>query len=473
MVTLSEWDGTAWEGSAVETRSSPVPDSLHDLLHRTIGGSPGPWRLPSINDALGVPAFNRCVTLIANTVGSLTVEAFRNRALLDETPAVISRPDPFRTPREFYRDTGYNLATRGEFVWWIAKREGGQPDGSPISLIVVPLHELTVEPNTDNRLKPAYVWGEKRSTRYSPANPRGEFVHQTYLQEPGQLRGVGPLQMGKAAVSVAVEAQEWAANFYADGGNPSLLIKHASTLSPLKIDENGDADPDGMNEAERLRAQWMDRAHNVPRVIDQNIEDVKYMSPNEHGAQMLAARDRGDGEAARLFGMPGALLEYGFAGASLTYQNLADVWVNFVRGCLAPNYLEPIEQALSDLLPRRAVARFRVAGLQRADDRTRWEIYEIASRVLGQEEAAQLARVAEDLAPGNPEVAPILPAPPAAVPASLPETRSEPVEVRCDSLVAKRRGGVSRMETCNRLLSTTGVFVGMCPRCKREYPIAA
>ena len=474
-MVMSEWEGTAWAGSEpVQTREDN-PDSLAGLVARMSGFRTNPWRLPTIREALGVPAFQRSVTLIANTVGSITVQAFRNRGLLDETPRVIARPDPYRTPRDFYRDSGYCLASRGELVWWIAKRDF---DGYPAALIVVPLNELQITANERNRLFPTYTWGALEGTRYSPANPTGAFVHVTYLQEPGELRGLGPLQLGRAAVSVAVEAQEWAANFYADGGNPSLLIQKAGQLSPQRRDPDTweivtDPDEPGYNEAELFRNQWMERAHNVPRVIDETVVDVKYLQPNEQGAQMLGARDRGDGEAARMCGIPGALLEYGVAGASLTYQNLADVWVNFVRGCLAPNYLEPIEQALTDLLPRSTVARFDTTGLQRADDRTRWDIYQIAVTVLGQEEAAEFARVNEGLAPGSPEVAAILPAPPAAIPASLPEVRTAATEIRCDRLAPKRRGGITKLETCNRLLSTTGSFVGRCPRCKAEHSVAA
>jgi phage portal protein BeeE len=468
---VSEWEGTAWAGSEVQARH--VEDSLADFVFRATGFGSTPWRLPSIEDALGVPAFQRSVTLIANTIGSISIQGFRNRALLYETPRVIARPNPYQTPRDFYSQSGYQLATRGEVVWFIAKRDF---DDYPSALIVVPANELLVEANERNRLFPTYTWGAEVGTRYSPANPKGKFVHVTYLMEPGALRGKGPLQMGKAAVSVAFEAQEWAANFYAEGGNPSLLIKHAGQLSPERRDPDTyevvtDPTLTGYNEAELLRNQWMTKAHNVPRVIDQTIESVEYMNPNEQGAQMLSARDRGDGEAARMFGIPGALLEYGFAGASLTYQNLADVWVNFIRGCLAPNYLEPIEQALTDLLPRSTVARFDTSGLQRADDRTRWDIYQIAVSVLGQEEAAEFARVNEGLAPGNPEVAAILPAPPAAIPSSLPEVRTA-AEIRCERTVAKRRGGATRLETCNRLLSTTGSFVGQCPRCKGQYAAA-
>ena len=169
----------------------------------------------------------------------------------------------------------------------------------------------------------------------------------------------------------------------------------------------------------------------MPKVTDPGIEEVKEFNVNPQGAQMLDSREHQNGEAARMFGIPGSLMEYGSPGSSLTYQNLADVWVQFVRGCLAPNYLEPIEQALSDLLPRSQVARFAVAGLERADVKTRWEVYGMAATVLGADEAAAYAREKrEGLAPGDVEMAPVPFAPASAVPASLPQLRTTG-EVRC------------------------------------------
>ena len=183
-----------------------------------------PWRKPSIADALGVPAIQRAVTLIANTTGSLSAQAYRNGELMASTPRVISRPDPFHTPREFYRDMAYQLATQGETVVWIGSRDTYD---MATALIVVPLGELTIEANPRTGCVRSYRWGNVESTRYSTATPDGDFVHITYLQEPGQLRGMGPIQLGQPAVSVAVEAQEWAANFYAEGGHPSTMIKSA------------------------------------------------------------------------------------------------------------------------------------------------------------------------------------------------------------------------------------------------------
>lgn len=453
-------------GAEDEPQARTAPDgSLEGFVARMgLSTATRAWHPPTIREALSVPAISRAVTLIANTTGSLTVQAFRAGAVLAETPRVIARPDPFSTPRDFYRDVAWNMASRGEAVLWIAKRDA---QGYATALVNVPLHELKVEDNPANRLFPIYRWGGMEGRRYSPVTPDGEFVHITYAKEPGALRGVGPLQLCDAAVSVSVEAQAWAANFYGDGGNPSVVIKHAGELSP-------EEDEDGLNEADRLRAQWVDRPNNVPRVIDQNIESVEYKQPTEAGAQMLDSRQYQNGDAARMFGMPGALVEYNSPGSSLTYQNLADIWVQFVRGCLAPNYLEPIEQAFSDLLPRQTMVRFRVQGLYRADAKTRWDIYKLMLDVLGQERAAEVAMVEEDLAPGNPEVAPVPFAPPAAIPTRLPEVRTAAPEseVRCSALTTKRQGGVSKLTTCNRLLSTTGAFEGQCPRCKTLYHAA-
>lgn len=408
-----------------------------------------PWRQPTITEALGVPAIQRAVTLIANTTGSLSIQGWRNGVPMAETPRVITRPDPYQTPRDSYRDMAYCMATRGETVLWIASRDAND---QAQALIVVPLHELDVEENERNRLFPVYTWGKRKGTRFSAANPTGEFVHITYLKEPGALRGIGPLQLAGAASSVSVEAQEWAANFYASGGYPSVVLRSAVQLTA--------------EEAGALKEQWAGTPSNMPKVTDPGIEEVKEFNVNPQGAQMLDSREHQNGEAARMFGIPGSLMEYGSPGSSLTYQNLADVWVQFVRGCLAPNYLEPIEQALSDLLPRSQVARFAVAGLERADVKTRWEVYGMAATVLGADEAAAYAREKEGLAPGDVEMAPVPFAPASAVPASLPQLRTSG-EVRCPGKHPRRN------ERCNALLAEAPPFTGRCWRCGMAHAEAA
>lgn len=422
--------------------SAPLPQPAR------LSAPPRTWRVPSVGEALSVPAVHRAVDLIAGTAGMLTVAAYRGGRRMAEPPPVVARPDPHGTPQRFYSATAASKAKWGEFVWWIASRDA---DGNASALVVVPPMELQVDEDPADRDRPRYRWGSVTGRRWTPARPDGSFVHVVdALSEPYALRGSGPLQRCGVAASISVEAQAWAAQFFAEGGNPSTVIKKLGDLSPS-------VGADGLTEADRLREQWVSRPHNVPRVIDSNIESVSYTAPDQAGAQMLAARLHQRGDVADMFGIPGSLIEYQQPGSSLTYQNLEGEFSKFVRVCLQPGYLEPIEQALSDLLTRRTVARFNVAGFLRADVKTRYEVHSMAIS-SGVYDAAH-ARVEEGLEPGDPEFAPVPPAPPSAV--GRPVARAASRDVRCPACakyLARALGPGSEVE---------------CPRCRAVLEVGA
>jgi HK97 family phage portal protein len=366
------------------------------LTARRNGGS---YRVPSVDEALGVPAVWAATTLIANTVGSLSMEAYRSGVLLEpkETPRLIQRPNPFTTPREFYRDTAYYLATRGEAWWWIPTRD---TDGSALALYPIPPWEISVEPNGRNRLRPTIKWGKE-----TVANE--DLRHLTMIRGKDG-RGVGPLQKCGSAVSVTVEAQDWAANFFS-GNLPSII-----GTTDQDLDEG---------ELKLLDKQWAEKAGNLPRWMTQGMKIAPSpISPET--AQLTEARNHQIGEAARMFSMPGALLEFQMGGSSITYQNQQDIWSDFQRRCLSPNYLEPIEQEMTDLLVRSTTARFNLKQLLRADAKTRFEVHKLAieADIYDSETAAR----EEGYAPGSVDFAPVPFAVPQAVPALIPTmTRSE------------------------------------------------
>ncbi len=431
-------------------------DSIDDLVAR-LGFAPRPWTPASVSDALAVPSILRCVSLISTTIGALSMNAYRNGAELapEDRPRVIVRPDPFTIPRTFYRDIGWNLATHGEGWWWVAKRDA---DGQALSVINADPVEVMVEQNPNDAMRPWVTWRNRTTVRPLPANMIGmtndDFRQLTFVKPSGSLRGMGPLQLCGAAVSVAVEAQEFAANFYADGGYPSTVIKAAGTLSPT-------LNEDGLSEADILRAGWVNRPNNEPRIIDQGIESVEDHAPNTIGVQMLDARNYQTGEAGRMFGIPGSLLDYVQPGSTLTYQNLEGEFTKWVRGGLWPYYLEEIEQQMSDLLTRSTVARFNVDALLRADIKTRYDVY--ASGITSGVLTPQMAQEKEGILPGDVENAPIPFAAPSAVPFSVPVARS--AEFRCDgSRILK---GILR--PCNKLLAESETFSGTCNRCGKVY----
>src|SRR4029078_3752243 len=152
-----------------------------------------------------------------------------------------------------------------------------------------------------------------------------------YMRDPrNRLRGWGPLQACQASISVRFEAQEWAANFFA--GNPTNTV--------IKAAFGVDADEAGL-----IKEKWMEDAGNLPKVIDPGIESVTNVGVNAEDAQLTQVREFQNGEIALAFGIPGTLLEHFSPGASLTYQNVGQEFDKFIRSCLWPNYLEPIEQA--------------------------------------------------------------------------------------------------------------------------------
>lgn len=432
------------------------PD-LETQLLRVQGIYPRPWRAASLTEALGVPAVLGAASLIADTVGSLPMRALRNQIELppDDRPRVIVRPDPFHIPFYFYRGTAWNMATRGEAWWWVAKRDA---DGNALSILNVNPAEVTVTENPRNLLRPTIRW---RNTIMR----NEDMKHIPYVLEPGSLRGMGPLQMCQAAISVLVESTDWAANFFADGSHAPLIIKSAVEL-------NDDIDAEE-NEADRLAAEWAAKGNNRPRVIDPRIESIEQLDEPQQGAQMLDSRTYNNGEVARMFRIPGALLEYAVSGSSLTYQNLSTIFDDFLRRCLRPSYLRPIEQTMSDLLPRSTVAQFDIDSIVLADIKTRYDTYGVGidKGIISAEEA----RSFEGLAPGNTDNASVPFSPPAAVPTRLPIEEGRSVvpmktqEVRCDGKRMLR----GLIKPCNAKLADAPPFTGRCWRCGKEHTAAA
>jgi HK97 family phage portal protein len=440
---------------AQRTQARTIPDmdmgssTVSDLLLRSQGLITRPWRAASIREALGVPAIFGACNLIANTTGSLTMRALRQEVEVppDRRPRLIIRPDPFASPREFYRQTAWNLATRGEAWWWVAARD---IDGMPLSIINVNPTEVVVTEDPDDLRYPILKWRDRTMNRE-------DFRQLVWAKDSGSLRGAGPLQMCGAAISVAVEAQEWAANFYADGGLPSTIVKTRGDLAE-------------MSEADMaaLKAQWQEADHNTIRFIDDGIESVESFNSNSSGAQMLESRAHQNIDVATMFNMDAPLLNAAVAGSSLTYQNVGQEFEKFLRMCLRPNILETIEQTMSDFLPRSIVARFNTAALTLADIKTRYDVYGVGidKGIIDQEEARKF----EGLAPGDVENAAVPYSPPAAVPTRLPiQMRTEPAPVRCDGTRLLR----GLLKPCNKLLAERGPFVGTCDRCGKKHEAAA
>lgn len=324
---------------------------LTEQLLRIQGLSTSTWYPPSIKESLAVPAVFRAVTMIANLVGSLTLEAWRNGQRMDTPPPLVARPGVFTTPRDFFRDTAYCLASRGEYIWWVVDRDD---DNMAKRLLLLPPHEVTVNWNQQMPLMRTYEWRNRKI-------PADDIEHGTFSREPGALRGQGPLQICGAALSVAVEADEWAARFFKRGGAPSTVLESPVPVSPA--------------ESAKMVNQWLEREGNEVRVTG-GVKVTSHQIDPE-GAQLLQSRQHSTAQVATMFGMDADLLNAAVSGSSLTYQNVGQRLDNFIRTTLGPNYLEPIEHGISERLSRTTVARFALQTFLKADVKTQADVYSV------------------------------------------------------------------------------------------------
>lgn len=288
-----------------------------------------PPTLPTASQALTNPAVFRAVNLLASLAGSLRIDTFRDGEQIP-TPRVVERPNPFETGREFYMDTATTLLTAGEFGWWVAARGA---ENEPQALLNVPPYELQLEVQKKpyNRV---WTWQGTDITR--------NFKHGIYWREMGEVRGKGPLQKCQVALAVNVEAELWAEKFFS-GGPPLVVLQYADSL-----DEG---------EADAILEQWKENAGEPVRVLDQSATANK-LDADPENAQLTESRMYGDTTVARMFGIPSALLEAGVSGTSITYKTTPDAMAQLFDLCLQPTVLKPIEDAMSDLLPRGTTVRF-------------------------------------------------------------------------------------------------------------------
>jgi len=419
-----------------KTLSSEFPDLDTQLaaIRAARANQARVYRIAGVQEALGVPSILAAVTLISGTVGRLSMEAYLNGTLVtnpDQIPRLIIRPNPRSTPREFFRDSTFYLATRGEVWWYVAKRDA---DGNALSLVVVPPWEVQVEKNDRDRFSPTIRWLD--------VERRPEDLRQiTYMPDHSGLRGVGPLQMAGAAVSVATEADAWAANFFS-GALPSLIGTTEADVDELDL--------------KALDAQWAEKPNNLPRWMTNGLK-LEAPPYDAQRAQLTESRQFQVGEVARMFTMPGSLIEYQMPGSSLTYRSEPDIWVDFKERCLSPHYLEPIEQEMTDLLTRSYTTRFNTWELTKADPKTRYEVYGIGidKGIFGPEYPQKM----EGMIPGDVNYAPVPQAPPAAV----------PTPIRALSMEARRCVNPK----CKKLLADVAPpgWKTTCPRCGIENSV--
>jgi HK97 family phage portal protein len=300
-----------------------------------------------VTDALGLASVYRCVSILATLCSSLDVIATRAIPAqpLVEQPAIVRRPNLYVPRRVFIYQTVSSLALMGEAFWW-AKGRTSDVD-TPLQLEVV--HPSRVKVDINNG-RPVYQIDSKDVPDY-------QVKHLKLMHIVGEPRGWGPIQAARNSISSALEIDDYAGNWYSRTEIPEGLLKSTEDISP--------------DQAKKYSSMWSQaRKENRTAVLGKNLSYEPYALKPED-AMWIQAQNLKTVHVAQMYGVPATILDVP-SGDSATYSNQQDK-VQTLLDFTLRNYLDEIEDAWGEFLPRGTSVRFLTDELLRLNERERAE----------------------------------------------------------------------------------------------------
>ena len=319
--------------------------------------------------ALSIPGVWRGVNLIANAIGGLPLQDYRNGVRI-ETPPILSRPNPPETRIETISAAIAACIVHGNFIALL-----GAPNATGYPDTIYPIAPERVNLKVENGRKIWQIDGQ--------VFDQSEVMHVKGFSLPGHHFGVGLLQAQRQGLGTAIALNEYAARYFSGGGQPSGIL----------YSSNPDLDA---SEAALLKQQWMQHyggRSREPAVLNESTK-FEPISDNAGDAQLVESRTFDLTEIANMLGLPAYYL--GAPNSSRTYSNIENEQQQLLRFSLAP-WMIRFEQAFSDLLPRGQVAKFNVDAFLRTDTLTRYQAHKIG--IEGGFLTPDEARALEDLQP--------------------------------------------------------------------------
>jgi len=313
-------------------------------------------------DYRSIPAVARARELIVSLSSMLEPVAWRNGYPLPsaEQPRVLVRPSPEITRGEYLAQLVGSLFDHGNAALW-QPLTGRNAAGRAEVSIVLPFDEVHVSWTDDSRLSRVVDWQERRLV------VGRDVLLISINRAPGELLGRSPLDLITASLDRILSAELYAGAWFENGAVPSVVLKFDGTLTD--------------DASAAVKTRWIENHRDHSPAVLPKGWDLSQPGAAPETSQLLETRKWGALEVARGLGIfPPELLLAEVGGSSLTYQNIAEALMTFLRVTVQPLYLSPVEESLSDLLPGTQSARFSTAEVERLNTAARWTAYETGLR---------------------------------------------------------------------------------------------
>jgi HK97 family phage portal protein len=344
-------------GAAVQ-RATNLPQ----LIDAATGGRRGVGGGPVVGwaGALSIPAVWAAVRLRANVIASLPVGVFRDVDGVPEritgaaVPSVLSQPSATFDMTSWLHASQVSLDMRGNAYGKIVARH--PINHLPTQVELVHPDDVGLRVLSDGSLE--WTFGGRRVDAF-------DVWHERQNEVPGSELGMSPISAAARSLGINLSALDYGSGFYSEALTPSALLS-----SDAPIDE------DGARIVKRRVLQT--QSGREPLVLGGNWR-YEQLSVNPADAMFLEVMRYGDTDVARLFDVPGELIDANTSGSSVTYANREQRSQDLLAFRLGPAITRR-ERALSRLTVRGQYVKLNVASLLRGDLMTRYKSYELGLR---------------------------------------------------------------------------------------------
>lgn len=335
---------------AVET-----PVEKRELLVPNLTTQPPTWAAfedahngsVSVEQALAIPAVAASFRSIVTAVSQLDMKV--ERAGAPYASALVARPDSNRSASAFFKRTATNLVTTGNAFWRLYRNS----DGAVVNMEVLENSRVRVAYSKTGVKSYEYV--DAAGTKFTLSNnsptANGQVEHIKLVELEGHILGLGPIQINNAALYSIAELRFYIDRFIAESRRPSGIYAFDEDM---ELDELQDAKNQIMT----------NRVTGEPDVLPKGVKYQTVMITPE-AAQLAELNKAAVLEVSRIFGIPPYKLAAAIDGNSMTYANVSQADMAWIRESLE-QYLTAIEDAMTNVLPRGQVASFDVDNWLRA-----------------------------------------------------------------------------------------------------------
>lgn len=316
------------------------PETRAVTLESILGSSDNNWQTSNWSGipvtprtALAHPAVYRCRQLICGSLSGfpwIASRTLRNGAIevLDPQPQILTKPSGVVNGHTWKWQAVESLVFDGNIVGKIVRRDPDNPR-IPLQIELFPMHAVQVRQDGDGR------WRWRLNGNDVDID---DIWHVPFDPPPGHILGRSLLEVAANSIGIGIASQRYSANFYADGGHPSMILRNTKKAM---------APGDSKEVKERVMAVL--QARREPLVLGSDWE-AKEWQASPADAQLIQVWARNTTDVANYFGVPPEYVA-GATSSSMTYSNLGARRQDLVALCFTI-WGDPVEYGLTDSLQR-------------------------------------------------------------------------------------------------------------------------